>query len=111
MLLNSHISADATCFVRKVCGLVQPTWGTTLGEDKLGARDRILDTKVVHRACARQTFTPCTCMFSPQDCFPSFFVTLGGHRGKKRNLPSGKSCRAIFGAHTFGSQSPLPPIL
>ena len=29
---------------------------------------------------------------------------------KKRNLPLGKSCRAIFGTHTFGSHAP-PPLL
>ena len=52
MLLNSHISAYATCFARKVCGLVRSTWGTSQGEDKLGARDRILNTKVAPRACA-----------------------------------------------------------
>ena len=50
MLLNSHISAYATCFAWKVCGLVRSTWGTSQGEDKLGARDRILNTKVVRRA-------------------------------------------------------------
>ena len=52
MLLNSHFSAYATCFAWKVCSLVRPTWGTSLGEDKLGARDGILDTKVARRACA-----------------------------------------------------------
>ena len=55
MLLNSHISAYATCFAGKVCGLVRSTWGTSQGEDKLGARDRILNTKVARRACAGQT--------------------------------------------------------
>ena len=50
-VLNSHISAYATCFARKVCGLVRSTWGTSLGGDKLGARDRILNTKVARRAC------------------------------------------------------------
>ena len=49
MLLNSHISAYARCLAGKVCG---PTWGTSQGEDKLGARDRILNTKVVRQACA-----------------------------------------------------------
>ena len=58
VLLNSHFSAYATCLARKVCGLVRPTWGTSLGEDKLGARDKILNTKVVRRACAGQTFPP-----------------------------------------------------
>ena len=27
VFLSSHISAYATCFARKVCGLVQSTWG------------------------------------------------------------------------------------
>ena len=33
-------------------------WGTSLGEDKFGARARILTTKVVHRASAAQTSPP-----------------------------------------------------
>ena len=52
MLLNSHISAYARCLARKVCGLVRFTWGTSRGEDPLGARDCILNTKVARRACA-----------------------------------------------------------
>ena len=55
MLLNSHISVNARCLAGKVCGLVRSTWGTSQGEDKLGARGRILNTKVVHRACAGRT--------------------------------------------------------
>ena len=58
VLLNSHISAYARYLAGKVCGPVRSTGGTSLGEDKLGARDRILNTKVARRACARQTF-PC----------------------------------------------------
>ena len=50
MLLDSHISAYARCSVGKVCGLVRSTWGTSLGEDKRGARARILNTKVARRA-------------------------------------------------------------
>ena len=47
MLFNSHIPAYATCFAGKVCSPVQSTWGTSLGEDKLGATG-------AHRAlCAR----------------------------------------------------------
>ena len=46
MLLNSHISAYARCLVGKVCSLVRSIWGTPQGEDKLGARDKILNTKV-----------------------------------------------------------------
>ena len=34
---------------------MRSTWGTSLGEDKLGARDKILNTKVARRACARRT--------------------------------------------------------
>ena len=56
MLLNSHISAYARCLAGKVCGLVRSTWGTSQGEDKPGARDRILNTKAARRACAGQTF-------------------------------------------------------
>ena len=52
MLLNSHISAYTRCLAEKVCGLVRSTWGTCQGEDKLGARDKILNTKVVRWACA-----------------------------------------------------------
>ena len=57
MLLNSHIPAYATCVAGKVCSPVRSTWGTSLGEDKLGARARILNTKEVHHARARQTFS------------------------------------------------------
>ena len=56
MLLNSHISAYTRCLAGKVCGLVWSTWGTSQGEDKLGAKDKILFTKVAHWACAGQTF-------------------------------------------------------
>ena len=59
MLLNPHISAYTRCLAGKVCGLVRSTWGTSQGEDKLGARDKILNTKVARRACAGQTFPPC----------------------------------------------------
>ena len=50
MLLNSHISAYTRCLAEKVCGLVRSTWGTSQGEDKLGARDKILNTEVARRA-------------------------------------------------------------
>ena len=53
VLLNSHISAYTRCLAEKVCGLVRSTWGTSLGGDDLGARDKILTTKVARRACAR----------------------------------------------------------
>ena len=56
VLLNSHISAYATCFAQQVCGLVRSIWVTSLGGDKLGARDRI---KVARRARAGQTFPHC----------------------------------------------------
>ena len=51
MLLNSHISTYTRFLAEKVCGLVRSTWGTSQGEDKPGARDRILNTKVARRAC------------------------------------------------------------
>ena len=56
MLLNSHISAYTRCLAEKVCGLVRSTWGTSQGEDKLEAKDKILNTKVARRTCAGQTF-------------------------------------------------------
>ena len=59
MLLNSHISAYARCLAGKVCGLVRSTWGASQGEDKPGARDKILNPKVACRACAGQTFPHC----------------------------------------------------
>ena len=68
MLLNSHISAYARCLAEKVCGLVWSTRGTSQGEDKLGARDEILNTKVPRRVRAGQTF--------PQ-----------GHKGNHHLLP------------------------
>ena len=52
MLLNSHISAYTRCLAEKVCSLVLSTWGTSQSEDKLGARDEILNTKVACQACA-----------------------------------------------------------
>ena len=56
MLLNAHISAYTRCVAEMVCGLVRSTWGTSQGQDKLGARDKILNTKIAHRACTGQTF-------------------------------------------------------
>ena len=56
MLLNSHILAYTRCLAEKICGLVRSTWGTSQGEGKLGARDKILNTKVARQACAGQTF-------------------------------------------------------
>ena len=91
MLLNSHISADATCVAEKICGLVRSTWGTSPGEDKPGARDQILDTKVVRlgmrRARAGQTFplgrvarTVCAVFYSDNlsDTIVLFVVAPGG---------------------------------
>ena len=50
MLLKSPISAYARCFEGKFCGLVRSTWETSQGEDKRGARDRIINTKVAGHA-------------------------------------------------------------
>ena len=59
MLLNFHISAYARCLAGKVCGLVRSTWGTSQGEDKPGARDKILNTKVAgHAPGARRANIP-----------------------------------------------------
>ena len=50
MSFNSYIPAYATCFAGKDCAPVRSTWGTSLGEDELGARARILNSKVARRA-------------------------------------------------------------
>ena len=50
MLWKSHISAYARCLAEKVCGLVWSTWGASQCEDKPGARDKILKTKVARPA-------------------------------------------------------------
>ena len=52
MLLKPHISASARCLAGKVCGLVRCSWGTSQDEDKPGARDRMLHTKVARQVCA-----------------------------------------------------------
>ena len=82
MLLNSHISAYTMCLAGKVCGLVWSTWGTSQGEDKLGARDKRLNTKVAHRACSAQTFPPGH-MYTWRLCTAEFF---------KRGLCKGVLC-------------------
>ena len=92
MLLNSHISASARCFAGKVCGLVRSTWGTS-GEDKLGARDRIRNPKVAHRACAGRApgkHSPIQAFFGnwggivppdvPQSCLCPTFVVQHARR-------------------------------
>ena len=68
MLLNSHISAYARCIAGKVCGLQRSTWGTSQGEDKSGAREKIFNTKVVCRACAGRApgkHSPVAILISP----------------------------------------------
>ena len=112
MLLNTHISADARCVAGKVCGLVRSTWGTSLGEDKLGARDKILNTKVARRACAGQTFPQCYPLvvrsMSRQFAlgFVSFFWCIHPPQALGRALNS-------FAAHstfaTHPSRSPWQP--
>ena len=44
MWLKSHISAYATHFAWKVCGLVRSTWGASLGGDKLRGNLPLLKT-------------------------------------------------------------------
>ena len=78
MLLNSHIP----CFARNVCSPVQSTWGISLGEDKLGARASILNTKVARRATIPpHTFgrmpmhgSACACPKQDGSCTPEQFL-------------------------------------
>ena len=49
-LLNSRVSAYRTCYGGKVYGPTWSTWGTSLGEDKFGARASIINTNVARRA-------------------------------------------------------------
>ena len=86
MLLNSHISAYTRCLAEKVCGLVWSTWGTSQGEDKLGARDKILNTKVARRACAGQTFPLCRVFASCMTCTQGVVVS-GIKEGDYANKP------------------------
>ena len=98
LLLNSHISAYARYLARKVCGLVRSTWGTSLGEDKLRARDRILDTKVARWACTghvpgvrRANIPPrdtCTC---PKHKLPQLQYSNSQNRRRK-----GTKCAHLF---------------
>ena len=76
MLLNSHSSAYTRCPAEKVCGLVRSTWGTSQGEDKLGARDKILNTKVARRACAGQTFPPYPTLLQMYNVWTTHFLPL-----------------------------------
>ena len=70
MLLTSHISAYTRSLAKKVCSLLRSTWGTSQGEDKLEARDKILNTKVARRACAgRASGKHCPSQF-PQTPLP-----------------------------------------
>ena len=52
-------------------------------------------------AKGKQSDTKALCQPPPPD--------QSDHRGNKRNLQSGQSCRAIVGAEIFGSQTPSPP--
>ena len=73
MLLNSHILAYTRCLAEKVCDLVRSIWGTSLGEDKLGATDKILNTKVARRACVGRA----PGKHPPSDPLPLSFVICG----------------------------------
>ena len=94
MLLNSHISAYTGCLAEKVCGLVRSTWGTSQGEDKLGARDKILNTKVVRRACAGR---------APGKHSPYSLSVVPGYKALVQTRVCGE-LKAAFGAIHF-SQS------
>ena len=74
---------------------MRSTWGTSLGEDKPGARSRIHNTKVARRARARQTFPPCLSLTAlSQRCCRAASVELQ------------------FSAPVFWSRNvpPLPPL-
>ena len=130
-LLSSHIAAYATCLAGEVCGAVQSTWGTSRGEDRLGARARILPTKVAHRAKG-QTFplSAPSCSASslpPAPTSPNIFgqdpsvapdtLPCGHHSpgpvpSTEWDAPCGapKGTRGASGRHTpFGFRSPRPP--
>ena len=87
VILNSHISAHATCFARKFCSLVRSTWGISLGEDKLGARVGyfLQRYRVGHVPGARRANIPpkahviecCTPTYSPQnDCHDMLIIMV-----------------------------------
>ena len=75
MLLNAHILAYARCFARKVCGLLRSTWGTSQGEDKPGARDKILNGDV---PCAVRTLFEKLAVFHHRE-FSKFRRLKGRH--------------------------------
>ena len=75
MLLNSQISAYATCFVGKVCGLVQSTWGTSRGEDTLGARARIRNTKGSAPGARRANIPPQMRPIAPKNVLWKWLAT------------------------------------
>ena len=105
MLLNSHISAYARCHAGKVCGLVGSAWGTSQGEDKPGARDKILNTKVACRARARQTFPPCPQAVQTERNQTAPLVAAGGGGGGGLRLgpsptnPLRQHLRAAMASH------------
>ena len=115
MLLN--ISAYATFFAEKVCGPVRSTWGTSQGEDKLGARDRTLNTKVAHEACAGRVpgkhssqgtqVQPCsyTIVFRasppPPILVPKLFLNITITMRREVQYPVGELYRVEFLQHKF----------
>ena len=110
MLLNSHISACTRCLAQKVCGLVQSTWGTSQGEDKVGARDKILNTKVARRACAGRApgkHSPCVvfCYPPPPLCKLRPCPSYSRHRDRINLVPNFNSVPNIVQPHkTWVSQ-------
>ena len=94
MLLNSHISAYATCFAPKDCGLVR----SSLGGDKLGDRDRILNTKVARRACGGRApgkHSPIRGGNFPPLAALSPHPLLASHP----TVPAHKLCALVMGPH------------
>ena len=107
------------CFAGKVCGPVRSTCGTPLGEDKLGASARILNTKVACRARAGPT-SPHRCgvrVWADEDgedddndelCYGAFVCAL------RRSWSSwvygmGSSSTCARGAHTVPTRCIVVP--
>ena len=57
-MFNSAFSTYIVCFVGKVCGPLLLTWGSPLGEGNSGVKVGKVNTKLVRRACTRQTPPP-----------------------------------------------------
>ena len=113
-VVESHISAYARCLAGKVCGLVRSTWGTSQSEDKPGARDKILNTKVARRACAGQTFPPqpkCRTARPQQQAGPRGTGNAAPPRFRRpqpRGTPPRNTCECVTPQVPTGKHNPPP---